>query len=169
VAGLVSDLESNAAGETELQAFEGRQTLRLFHLGDERFALFAGEVDGVVRWQRPTPLPGAPQPVLGVVSAHARMVTVLNTARLLAMPLLDNSAAPGCIIVLRGPAQLGLTATAEGGTSEISASDLETVPESDARPLLGFVDHGNEKILVLDPQRLFSAAMRGRQRRRRQL
>jgi chemotaxis signal transduction protein len=157
------------SGEAELRHPDRTFTLRLFRLGTERFALFAKEIDEITPWRRPTPLPAAPEAILGIVSVQPRMITVLDTSRLMGNPQITDLIKTGCVIVLSGQEQLGLTATAEETSLEVSPAEIEVASKTDGRPLLGFVSHQGEKIHILDPPQLFAAAIRGHERRRRQL
>jgi hypothetical protein len=97
------------------------------------------------------------------------MITVLDTSLILGDVQAKDSVKPGCLIVLSGQEQLGLTATAEQTSLEITRADVEAASQTNTQPLLGYVSHQDEKIRILDPLQLFAAAMRGQERRRRQL
>jgi chemotaxis signal transduction protein len=74
---------------------------------------------------------------------------------------------------LRGDEQLALAAESIAETITISSSDLESTPDStDKEPIsaiAGILLHGGQEIIILDPSRLFDAAMQRRDRRRRRL
>jgi purine-binding chemotaxis protein CheW len=139
--------------------------LRTFRVGTERFGLFANEVAEVTRWRQPTPLPGAPEVIVGVVSVQARMITVLDTARILELQM-EDVVNPDLVIALVGQEQLGLTATSEETALDIPISQMEL--STHPGPLMGCVRQEGETIPILDPQQLFAAAIRGQERRRRQ-
>src|SRR5713226_6819036 len=53
----------------------------VFALDGQRYALYLSAVDRVVRMVSITPLPGAPDVVLGIVNVQGRIVPVFNTRR----------------------------------------------------------------------------------------
>jgi len=166
---MMIGLEFEESDEAELRHPARTFTLRLFRLGKERFALFAKDIEEVTHWRRPTPLPAAPEAVLGIVSVQPRMITVLDTSSILGDGAAKDSVEPLCVIVLNGQEQLGLTATAEETSLDITPAQVEAISQTNAQPLLGYVSHQDEKIQILDPLQLFAAAIRGQERRRRQL
>jgi purine-binding chemotaxis protein CheW len=165
---LVRELNYEESDEAEWPQPNSRQILRLFRLGTQRFALFAQDVVAVANWRQPTPLPGAPEAILGIVSVQARMITVLDTSKLLDDQTTDELVTPNSVVVLTGQEQLGLTITSEDTALEISLPEIEIDSNRHGRPLLGHVRKEAEKLQILDPLQLFSAAIRGKERRRRQ-
>lgn len=55
-----------------------RVRLVVFHLDERRYALPLGCVDRVVRAVEVTPLPQAPDQILGVINVHGRVIPVIN-------------------------------------------------------------------------------------------
>jgi chemotaxis signal transduction protein len=117
------------------------------------FAVYAEEAEGVAEAAEPVPLPHAPAAVLGVVSIRGRMYTLLDTAALLPgrdpnadAPATPRTERPRFAVALRGDEQLALAADEVEGPLEL---DADTAPPQ-----------------LLDPARLFDAAMRGTERRR---
>lgn len=149
--------------------------LFIFTAGNCTFGVPAEEVEGTAEAKFSTPLPHAPGPILGVVYARGRMHTLIDP-RVLA----GDEAAPrpqpvAAIISLRGDEQLALAAEAIAETITISSSDIESPPDptddpADKEPfrgIAGILRHGGEEIIILDPARLFDAAVQRRDRRRR--
>jgi len=60
--------------------------LIIFTLGDQRYALPLTLVDRVVRMVAITPLPKAPDIILGVVNFQGRIIPVINMRRLFCLP-----------------------------------------------------------------------------------
>lgn len=157
----------------------GRRELVLMEWGGRRFALFAEEVECTAEGRAPTPLPHAPPSVLGVVGARGRMRTVLDAAALLA-PVEEDApksetggraggaatgAAPRFCVALRGDEQLALAAERVGRV-EVGAGEIrfDAEPRGVARGT--FMTDALE-VVLLDASRLFEAAVRGAERRRR--
>ena len=143
--------------------------LLLLRAGARAFAVFADETDGVADKLKPTPLPHAPRAVLGVVCVRGRMRTVLDPLALVGDNEETESATastPLFIVALRGDEQLALAAESDAGVVRINIDNI-TPPDTADPSLRGTFEHDGARVLVLDPSRLFDAALRGAERRRR--
>ena len=141
-----------------------RGKLRLLLVDKLTLALRDEEVLTVVEWSEPTPLPFAPASVLGVVSVQGRMFTVLDLGL-----LLDNEATEQehrFIVALRGDEQLAL-AVADSKTVETRTSEITM--DSVASLVRGKIQLDGLEVSLLNIDRLFAVAIRGRERRRRRL
>lgn len=116
---------------------------RTLHIGSKRVGVFEDDVFTVAQWCEPTPLPFAPDSVLGIVAIESRMFTVLELGNHLGVgPTSQRSQ----IVALRGDEQLAL------------AVDNSAIEPDDA-----------EQIVLLDLTSLFATVMKGQERRRRSL
>ena len=152
--------------------------LFVFRAGGRLFAVFAEEVESVAERLRPAPLPFAPPAVLGVVAVRGRMRTALDPPLLFDAPAQAGLDAPPAaaqsvtrpparlFVALAGDEQLALACDSAEGPVAVPASQLELAPDSHA-PVRGRVEHEGRTITLLDPSRLFDAATRGTDRRRR--
>jgi len=140
----------------------------LMRLGGLAFAVYTDEHECVTAWAAPAPLPHAPAPVLGVVSVRGRMRTVINPARLFeTLGLVPERRPEECaqLASLAGDEQLALASeTAE--RVPLAPRDLKPPPESPALPIRATFSRYGETVYLLDPARLFDAAMSGTERRR---
>ncbi|HEX8337701.1 MAG TPA: chemotaxis protein CheW [Pyrinomonadaceae bacterium] len=146
---------------------DGREAM-LMRLGGLAFAVYADECEGVERWSEPAPLPHAPAPVLGVVLVRGRMRTVIHPARLFESLGLDFEHKAGeCAFTasLAGDEQLAL-AFDTAGHVPVTPGYLDAPPESPALPVRATFRRDGETVYLLDPARLFEAAMSGTERRR---
>ena len=138
----------------------------LMRLGGLAFAVYADEHECVTEWAEPAPLPHAPATVLGVASVRGRMRTVLDPARLFETTGLSHEHRPAFLASLTGDEQLALACD----SSEPAALDGDEPlfpPASLSLPAHGSFQRGGETVHLLDPARLFDAAMSGTERRRR--
>jgi len=139
-------------------------TVQLFRSGRFHFGVPANEVTTITEWREPTPLPHAPESVLGVVSIQGRMLTVLNPA-LLAETETAFHESNRHIIALGGDEQLALA------VSEIDELiEHETSPNTvgtKERFVLEVLQRAGVEVRILNVAELFSAALQGRERRRR--
>jgi purine-binding chemotaxis protein CheW len=145
--------------------------LFLFTIGNRIFGVAAEEIEGTSEAKSATPLPHAPPPILGVVYARGRMLTLIDP-RIIS----GDEASPlpqffPVIIALRGDEQLALPAESIYETITVSSSDIQSSSQSTGPETLsaiaGVLRHGGEKIIILDPARLFEAAVQRKDRRRR--
>ncbi len=145
--------------------------LFLFTLGNRVFAVPAEEVEGTAETKLPAPLPHAPAPILGVVSVRGHMLTVIDPLVLTGAESSGQTSTVPQVISLRGDEQLALAAESVRETITIAAADIEKAsedPQSEPHhALCGILRHGGETIIVIDPARLFEAAVRRKERRRR--
>lgn len=164
----------------------GRDTRELFvfSAGGGSFAVFAEEVESTAEHLRPAPIPFAPPAVLGVVPVRGRMRTALDPLRLLDAPASSDTGAqpateitpsllasttttpPRLFVALAGDEQLALACDSAEGPVTVQIPPLQPPPDAHS-PVRGRVNHEGRVITLLDPARLFDAAMRGTDRRRR--
>jgi purine-binding chemotaxis protein CheW len=155
-------MKSDLPGEG--REHESLRQLTVIYAGSRRLGILNDEIDTIVNWRIPTPIPGAPKSVLGVVSIRGRMLTVLDAAGLLGEKA--KSVKPAGIVALRGDEQL---AVAIDSVAEVVQFPMDKLTNSsDGSPLiLGVLADGDKLITILNAGELFAAAIRGRERRRR--
>jgi chemotaxis signal transduction protein len=145
------------------------RTLQLFSSGGTRYAVFAEEVMTITEWREPAVLPHAPASVLGVVSIHGRMLTVLDLSQLLESQ--RRAISPSHILALTGDEQLALAIDAPGEMIEIGAAnaegDSQQIPDGSGKLISGMIDRNGDEIRILNVKELFPMAIQGRERRRR--
>ncbi|HEX8720861.1 MAG TPA: chemotaxis protein CheW [Pyrinomonadaceae bacterium] len=143
--------------------------LLVLRAGGLAFAVYAEECEGVTPWAEPAPLPHAPAAVLGVAPVRGRMRTVLDPARLFEAAGLAPAPGPRAynfLASLAGDEQLALACESHAD-ARVADADLRPAPDSPALPLRATFHEGGETVRLLDPARLFDAAMAGTERRRR--
>ena len=156
--------DEKEAGTTPRDA--GRALL-LLRAGGLTCAVYAEECECVTPWAEPAPLPHAPAPVLGVAPVRGRMRTVLDPARLLESSGLAHEGRPAAhafLASLAGDEQLAL-ACESAAPFALNAEHISP-PDSPTSPVRGSFQRGAETVHLLDPARLFEAAMSGTERRR---
>ncbi|HEV7860974.1 MAG TPA: chemotaxis protein CheW [Pyrinomonadaceae bacterium] len=153
-----------------------RRELLLFKAGSRLLCVPADEAHSAVEWREPTPLPRAPQAVLGIVSIRGRMFTVLDSQALVGEQIADTEhgsiarPAYSFIIPLRGDEQLALASDNAPRAIEIYTDEIESSPGPEGRlkVLRGIIrDEHQEEMALLNLQEIFNVAMQGVDRRRR--
>lgn len=156
-------------------AGEGPRELAVLRAGGRAFAVYADEADSVTEGLRPTPLPGAPPAVLGVVCVRGRMRTVLDPLALFGDTphatgdTTTTTTTPRFVLALRGDEQLALAVERVERIVEAPPDALRPPDDDDnnnTAPLRGLLRIDDTVVAVLDPARLFDAAMQGTERRR---
>lgn len=141
-----------------------RRELRVIFTGARHFGVFVDEIETISDWRVPTPLPQAPNSVLGVVCIHGRMRTVIDVLRLLGA---EAGATPSKLVALRGEEQLAFAIDRVGEAFEIAAAEVQPAVADQGPLFLGVVHRGSEPLPVLNVRELFATAIRGHERRRR--
>ena len=145
----------------------GREAM-MMRLGGLAFAVYADECECVARWSEPAPLPHAPASVLGVVLVRGRMRTVIHPARLfeaLGLDFKQEAEGRDFTASLAGDEQLALVFDLSRPVP-LTPDHLDSPPESPALPVRATFRRDGETVYLLDPARLFEAAMSGTERRR---
>ena len=165
--------EANRNPETYLDdvTAEGSvRRLQVVRAGSRYLGIPTENISTIVVWREPTPLPDAPQSVLGVVSVQGRMLTVLDLARLTAGKADVNDAARKTaehIVALRGDEQLALAVDEVSEVIELSSAESNTKTQMQTSLVSEVFHHENREIKILSLKELFPSAILGRERRRR--
>jgi serine/threonine protein kinase/chemotaxis signal transduction protein len=147
---------------------EGHE-LMLAQAGAWHIGLLNEEVESVAAWRSPVPLPHAPPAVMGVVSVHGRMLTVIDPAVLLGEGSIESTKAttPAFIIVLRGDEQLALAVNRVDGHLGIYLGEIvASTGGINSNIARGVISGAHGQTIVLDAREIFAAAMQGAERRR---
>ncbi|MBC8030987.1 MAG: chemotaxis protein CheW [Pyrinomonadaceae bacterium] len=164
---------SNDSIEQSLQSSEQAvpeeraRKVQLFRAGSFQFGIFENEVATVAEWREPTPLPHAPESVLGVVSIQGRMLTVLDPALLARGETVFAGGFYRFIIALRGDEQLALAVSDLDEIIEHSNSESEHSTDNHEKFVLEILLRAGSQTRILNVTELFPAALQGRERRRR--
>jgi purine-binding chemotaxis protein CheW len=146
-----------------------RRELLVARCGTRLIGVFADEADQVTAWKPLTPLPGAPEGVLGVVSVRGRISTVLDPLSLLGERQETETITPfAFIITLRGDEQLALAVERAERIIEIFTDDVEPLGSSSGPSVVrGLLQTEGTLVAVLHTRELFTAALLGTERRRK--
>lgn len=141
--------------------------LQLMYAGSLVLGIFEDEIATIAEWRRPTPLPHSPPAVLGVVSIQGRMLTALDPLNLFGQTTIRLLFPPGLLVALRGDEQIAMAIEDKGAIIDLVTSDIEPSSEPANRALAGTFRYADEVVNLINVKGLFSAALRGRERRRR--
>ena len=110
----------------------------VFVLGDQRYGLPLAAVERVVRMVGVTPLPQAPEIVLGVVNVQGRVIPVLSLRRRFRLPERDFALTDQLVIAHTAGRPVALAADAVAGVLEYSAQ--QAVGACDIVPGIEYVE-----------------------------
>jgi chemotaxis signal transduction protein len=163
-----------------------RRRLFVMRSGARLFAVYADEVEATSENLTPTPLPFAPPPVRGLVSRRGRILTLIDPLPLLPAATLDGAATTAAaaqppaphatqttaplVVALKGDEQLALSVEAVEREVELYDAEADVTAAADASGgslLRRIIPYHAHAVALLDPARLFEAAMQGVERRRR--
>lgn len=145
--------------------------LVLFSLGEGRYALPLATVERIVRAVEVTPLPQAPEIVLGVINAQGRVIPVVDVHRRFRLPEHERRLDDRFIIARTNRRLVALAADEVAGIRETAPHDLESA--ADALSFAGYIRGvakladglvlitDLEALLSLDEVRLLDAALEG--------
>ncbi len=144
--------------EAETEDRGGAARYVTFRLGDETYAIDVMQVREVLRVSEVSPVPGAPEHVLGIINLRGNVVTVIDvrTRMGLATRVPDDLSR---ILVIEGTGQvLGMLVDSVAEVIELAESDIEPPPgvggDGQSRYLRGVANHGGGLTIVVDLNRL---------------
>lgn len=144
------------AGGDEIQ-------LVVFRVGPQEFALEISQVERILRWQRPAPLPGAPAFLEGLVPHEGAVVPVVDLRKRLSLESEIGEETRLIVIALDGQRVAGaVDAVVE--VLRAQASDIATPPPLvrglAAKYLTGVLSRGGRTIVLLNASKIFTSRER---------
>lgn len=136
-----------------------RQTLVLFRLDDQRYALFLNAVERVVRAVAVTPVPEAPAFLLGLMNMAGQLLSIVSLRACLGLP--DRPIRPEDQFVLARKSRLTIALVVDE-VQGLSALDVSrTVAPADVLPegewrVQSLVKIAGDIILIYDLDKLIS-------------
>ena len=115
-----------------------RSRVAVFILGDQRYALPLSAVERVVRVVEVTPLPQAPDIVLGVVNVQGRVVPVVNLRRRFRLP--ERAIALTDQLVIAHTTRRPVALVVDAVTGVLEYSGREAVGARDIVPGMEYVE-----------------------------
>ncbi len=143
----------------------------VFHLDDRRYGLPLSAVERVVRMVDVTPLPQAPDIVLGVINVQGQVIPVVSARRRFRLPERNLALSDQLVIARTARRAVALAADAVSGVLEYSPA--ETVRARDIVPGIGYIEgvvklpdglvliHHLDKFLSLDEEQALDGAIGG--------
>ena len=131
-----------------------------FELAGQNYAVPLADVHEIIRPEPPTPVPGAPTDVLGIINLRGSIVTVLDGCRRLGLraAAAGENADQRLVIFHDESGSIGMRIDALQDVLELDTREmLPPLPGHAVRvddPVLGSLYHGNGFIALLDTAKL---------------
>jgi purine-binding chemotaxis protein CheW len=152
-----------------MTAMETPHQLVVFTLGEQRYGLVLSSVERAARIVEITPLPNAPEIVLGIINVQGRLIPVVNLRRRFRLPEREVVVTDQILVAHTKRRPVALVADAVVGVFAYSAQQV--VGASEILPAAEYLEgvlklddgliliHDLEKFLSLDESRALDAAM----------
>jgi purine-binding chemotaxis protein CheW len=135
-----------------VDAIAGADRILVFTINDQKYAFPLSAVERIVRAVEVTPLPDAPEIVLGVIDVHGRVLPVVDMRRRFHLPARAIDPDDQFIVAQSSTIAVALPVDATLGVSEDAAEERSAA--ADIIPDVNYVDyvlsHDAEMIFVLD-------------------
>lgn len=126
----------------------------IFRLGDEEYGLPVEGVSGIIRYEPSTPVPRAPEAVLGVINLRGRVIPVVDLRlRFSGVPFEPGPYSR--IVISEGAAgPVGIAVDSASEVASFPVEDLRPVPDGvlaqeTARAFTGVVQRGDAELIIL--------------------
>ncbi|NNJ09317.1 chemotaxis protein CheW [Chloroflexales bacterium ZM16-3] len=133
----------------------------IVRVGTEYYALPSAAIREVTRWRAPTPVPGAPPLLPGIISQRGVVLPAVDLRQLLGMPAAEPDRSSRFVIVRQEPVDVALMVDATLDLCHLTSTDLARVPAGldpqHARLLSAIAQHEGQPLLVIDLAALITA------------
>lgn len=131
-----------------------------FYLDKERYGIHVMQVQEVLRVTEITPVPGAPEYVLGIINLRGNVVTVIDTRQRFRLPSRAMSDSTRIVIMETENQVVGILVDSVAEVVELRASEIEAAPnvgtDESARFIQGVCSLSGELLILIDLNKLFS-------------
>jgi purine-binding chemotaxis protein CheW len=131
-----------------------------FELNGEVYALDVMRVQEVLRVGEISPVPGAPDYVLGIINLRGKVVTVIDARLRLGMSYSENTDLSRIIVLEAAGQDVGILVDGVAEVVQIPRGDIDPSPsvgnEEAARYIEGVASRDKELVIVVDVDKLLS-------------
>jgi purine-binding chemotaxis protein CheW len=135
--------------------------LLLCVLADERYALPMRVVREVIRWSAPTPVPGTPPTLLGVIHHRGAVLPIIDIRPLLQLSRLSITRNTRLIVVEHDGLSAGIIGDQVADIVEVERAAIEapppSLPAAQAQFVTGLTSYDAQPVALLNPAALFAA------------
>ena len=131
-----------------------------FELNGETYALDVMRVQEVLKVGEISPVPGAPEYVLGIINLRGKVVTVIDARLRLGLPYAEGTEASRIIVLEAAGQDVGIQVDSVAEVMQIPRADIDPSPsvgnEDSAQYIEGVGSREQELIIVVDIDKLLS-------------
>lgn len=122
-----------------------------FALGEETYAISAARVNEVLRYTEITPVPGAPDFILGIINLRGNVVTVIDARSVFALPPRDLTPQSRIIVVEIEDFILGVLVDRVAAVVDLNENAIETAPNTGHDAASRFIQgvYNEEDVLLI--------------------
>jgi purine-binding chemotaxis protein CheW len=132
-----------------------------FRLEEDHFAADVHAVERVLRYRRPTPIPGLPDWLDGVVEYEARAVPVIDLRQRFGLPRVEPRSETRILVIAVGSEWVGAVVDAVLDVVRLAPENISPAPSLfrglPAEYLRGLIRSEDRLIVYLDAERILSA------------
>lgn len=127
----------------------------LFRLGSEEYGLPIGAVGSIIRYEESTPVPRAPQSVLGVINLRGRVIPVLDLGQRFGQGAFEPGVFSRIIVAEGSAGGFGIAVDAATEVASFAEVEIKPVPEGvlgpeTARVFSGVVEREGSLVILVD-------------------
>lgn len=123
-----------------------------FLLGNENYAVHASSVNEVLRHTDITPVPGAPDYILGIINLRGDVLTVIDTREVFGLPPQEVTNHSRIVVVELEDCVVGVLVDRVAEVVDLHESGIESSPNTGNDHAVRFMQgvyHHNDNLLVL--------------------
>ncbi len=131
-----------------------------FFLADEKYGVPVSQVMEVLRFTEITPVPGAPDSVMGIINLRGNVVTVLDTRKKFGLPPRETDDSTRIVVINIEDDVIGILVDNVSDVMWLRASEMDSAPntsgEENARYIQGVASRDGELLILVDLLKLFA-------------
>ena len=131
-----------------------------FHIDNEVYGITVMQVMEVLRYVDLTPVPGAPDYVLGIINLRGNVVTVIDTRKRFSLPSKEIDDMTRIVIIEAEGQVLGMLVDCVAEVVYLRESEIEMAPnvgnEESSRFIQGVHSNGDSLLILVDVNKLLT-------------
>ncbi len=133
-----------------------------FRLGDEIYGINVMQIREVLRHTEITPVPGAPNYVLGIINLRGNVVTVIDTRKRFGLAPGDTDDQTRIVIVEVDSQVIGMLVDSVADVTYLKQSEIETTPnvgnEETSKFIQGVCNKDEELLILIELERMIDTS-----------
>lgn len=131
-----------------------------FHLEEEKYGVPVEQVKEVLRYTEITPVPGAPDYVLGIINLRGNVVTILDTRKRFALPDREPDDETRFVILEVADQTVGILVDSVSEVMRLRQTEIEHAPnvgnDESSKYIQGVASRESNLLILVDLDKLLS-------------